>query len=393
MRIAVYTDYAYRSDDEAVYGERAFVLFVSELANLVDELVLVGRLDPRPGRSHYRLSDAIRFVGLPHYATLTRPVAVTRALAGSIRRFWRVLDDVDTVWLLGPYLTSLVFVALAAARRRRIVLGVRQDLPAYTRRRHPGRRWLHVAADALEVAWRLLARRFPIVVVGPKLAEQYARSRAVLPIAVSLTRAADVAAPGTLQRSSPQSPIRVLSVGRLDREKNPLLLAEVLALLTAGERSWRLVVCGDGPMRGQLERRLHELNVTDRAELLGYVPLDGGLFDVYRSCDMLLHVSWTEGFPQVIVEAFAAGLPVVATAVGGVPGAVGDAALLVPPGDAAAASEALERIAGDTALHDALALAGLERAGEQTLEAETTRVVRFLSDPHGVAEAPGRSAG
>jgi glycosyltransferase involved in cell wall biosynthesis len=392
MRLAVYTDYSYRGDGEAIYGERAFVLFVAELRDFVDELVLVGRLDPQPGRSHYKLSRDIRFVGLPHYATLTRPLAVLRALAGSIRRFWRVLDDVDTVWLLGPYLTSLSFVALAAVRRRRIVLGVRQDLPAYTRRRHPGRPWLHLAAGALEVAWRLLARRFPIIVVGPKLAEQYARSRAVLPIAVSLTRAADVAAPGTVRSSPPGSPIRVLSVGRLDREKNPLLLADVLARLTAGERRWRLVICGDGPMREELEQRLRELGVIEHSELLGYVPLDGGLADVYRSCDVLLHVSWTEGYPQVIVEAFAAGLPVVATAVGGVADAVGDAALLIPAGDAAAASAALERIAGDSALGAALAGAGVARATAQTLEAETARVVRFLSDGRGVAEAPGRAA-
>jgi glycosyltransferase involved in cell wall biosynthesis len=393
MRLAVYTDYSYRSDGEAVYGERAFVLFLSELRGLVDDLVLVGRLDPEPGRSHYRLRSEVRFVGLPYYASLTHPLAVLGALAGSIRRFWRVLDDVDTVWLLGPYPTSISFVALAAVRRRRIVLGVRQEMLAYTRRRHPGRRWLHLAAGALEVAWRLLARRFPIIVVGPRLAEQYARSRAVLPIAVSLTRAADVAAPGTVSSSPPGSPIRVLSVGRLDREKNPLLLAEVLARLPADERPWRLVVCGEGPMREELEQRLGELGMREQCEFLGYVPLDGGLADVYRSCDVLLHVSWTEGYPQVLVEAFAAGLPVVATAVGGVPDAVGEAALLIPPGDAAAAADALERIASDPALRAALARAGVARAGVQTLEAETTRVVRFLRNARGLAEAPGRAEG
>jgi len=381
MRLAVYTDYSYRSDGDAIYGERAFVLFVSELRHHVDELVLLGRLDPEPGRSHYRLADEIRFIALPHYATLTRPLAVLGALVGSLRRFWRALDDVDTVWLLGPYLTSILFIALAATRRRKVVLGVRQDIRAYTRRRHPGRRGLHVAADVLELAWRLLARRFPIIVVGPGLAKQYARSRAVLPIAVSLTRAADVAASAMVAGPELRSPISVLSVGRLDREKNPLLLADVLARLSAGGREWRLVICGDGPMRAPLEERLRELDVAEHAELRGYVPLDDGLFDVYRECDLLLHVSWTEGYPQVIVEAFAAGLPVVATAVGGVPGAAAEAALLIPSGDAAAASDALERLAGDPALRAALRRAGLERAAAQTLEAETSRVVGFLTQP------------
>jgi glycosyltransferase involved in cell wall biosynthesis len=377
MRLAVYTDYTYRGDASGIYGERAFVLFLSAMRAHADDMVLLGRLDPRPGRSHYRLGDDVRFVGLPHYESLTRPLEVVGALAGSMKRFWRSLDDVDTVWLLGPYLTSLTFVALAALRRRRIVLGVRQDLPAYTRSRHPGRPWLHWAADALERSWRLLARRLPIVVVGPQLAEAYGHGAAVLPITVSLTREADVA-PAREPGAPLPAPVRVLSVGRLDREKNPLLLADVLARLDGG-RSWRLVVCGDGPQRAELEARLRELGVEDAAELRGYVPLDGGLMDVYRECDLLLHVSWTEGYPQVIAEAFAAGLPVVATAVGGVAGAAGDAALLIPPGDAEAAAQALERVAGDAGLRARLVEGGLERARAQTLEAETGRVARFLS--------------
>ena len=75
-----------------------------------------------------------------------------------------------------------------------------------------------------------------------------------------------------------------------------------------------------------------------------------GLLDLYRSSHAFLHVSWTEGLPQTLFEAFAAGLPVVATAVGGVPAAVGDAALLVEPGDADPPAAELLRLAGDEAL-------------------------------------------
>ena len=53
--------------------------------------------------------------------------------------------------------------------------------------------------------------------------------------------------------------------------------------------------------------------MAERVDLRGYLPLDGGLLDLYRGADALLHVSWTEGVPQVLLEAFAAGLPVVAT--------------------------------------------------------------------------------
>jgi glycosyltransferase involved in cell wall biosynthesis len=291
-------------------------------------------------------------------------------MAGSLGRFWRLLDRVDGAWLLGPYPLSFVFVALARMRRRRVFLGVRQDWPTYVRSRHPGSRPLQAVAWLMEKAWRALARRYPVVVVGPELARNYSRARAVLPVTVSMVDEDEIAPPRTGQPG-----FTVLSVGRLETEKNPLLLADIGAGLGEG---WRLIVAGEGSMRAELEERLSALGVADRCELRGYVPIDAGLHELYRSCDVFLHVSWTEGLPQVVFEAFAARLPVVATAVGGVPEAVGDAGLLVPPGDAAAAVSALREVASDEALRARLVEGGVERVLAHTTEAETRKIAEFF---------------
>ena len=116
--------------------------------------------------------------------------------------------------------------------------------------------------------------------------------------------------------------------------------------LRSDDPRWRLVVCGEGPLAEALQSRLRELGLEEHAEIRGYVPIDGGLLDLYRSSHAFLHVSLTEGVPQVLIEAFASGVPVVATAVGGVAEAAGDAALLIPPRDASAAAQALAQIAG-----------------------------------------------
>jgi glycosyltransferase involved in cell wall biosynthesis len=71
---------------------------------------------------------------------------------------------------------------------------------------------------------------------------------------------------------------------------------------------------------------------------------------------------------------------VVATAVGGVPEAVGEAALLIPPGDPEAAARALARLASEPGLPARLAERGLERVRTRTLEAESARVAAFLAD-------------
>jgi glycosyltransferase involved in cell wall biosynthesis len=109
------------------------------------------------------------------------------------------------------------------------------------------------------------------------------------------------------------------------------------------------------------------------------VAIDDGLVDLYRASNAFLHLSWTEGLPQVLLEAFAAGLPVVATAVGGVEEAVGDAALLVAPGEVEAAARALERLRDEAELRQRLVEAGLSHVRTRTLESESRRVAAFIA--------------
>jgi glycosyltransferase involved in cell wall biosynthesis len=396
MRLLVYTDYAYQRDEAGrLYGERAFVVFMVAMAQHVERLTLAGRLRPERQASHYAVPDDVGFLPLPHYETLIRLHEPVISMVRSITRFWRALDDVDTVWLLGPYLHAIVFVALAKLRRRRVVLGVRQDFPEYTRNRYPGKRHLHALGSGLEWIWRRLARRIPVVTVGPQLAENYADAPAVLPIAVSLVGAEDIVAVDAAATKDWSGERRILSVGRLDKEKNPLLLADILAELRRDGEDWRLIVAGDGTLREALEARLAELGVAEHADVLGYVPIDEGLGDVYRSAHALLHVSWTEGVPQVMFEAFAAGLPIVATTVGGVPGAVGEAGLLVEPGNVEQPVAALRRLADDPGLRRTLIERGTAKVTAQTIEAETARVAAFLATPDGRADgaAAGTPAG
>ena len=380
LRLAVYSDHWYRREADGLYADRAFILFLGGVARNVDRLVLAGQLRPDLPGAHYRVPDEIDFEALPTYPSLMHPSAIP-AMARSLRAFWRVLGRVDCVWLLGPHPLCIAFAALALLRRRRIALGVRQDFPVYVRSRHPGRRIVHLAGEVLERTYRLLSRRCATVVVGPELARHYRHARRLLPISVSLVREQDLSSTEALTARKPAGrPLTALSVGRLETEKNPLMLADVAARL--GD-DWRLVVCGEGPLEHDLLGRIDSLGVTERVELRGYLPLDGGLIDLYRSADAFLHVSWTEGVPQVLLEAFAAGTPVVATAVGGVAETVGEAALLIPPGDPDAAARALGRLASEPGLGARLAQRGVERVRARTLEAESARVADFLADENG----------
>jgi glycosyltransferase involved in cell wall biosynthesis len=378
LRLAVYCDFSYRRHGDEVSAELPFSLFVEGLAPHCSRLLVLGRLDPAAERFPYAVHDA-ELVALPHYSSGADLGAVLGTLLPAVRRFWRVLDDVDVVWILGPNPPqAIAFALLAMLRRRRVVLGVRQNLPELIRHRRPDARAVIAAAHVLEGCFRALALVAPVAVVGPDLARRYRCSRSLLNLYVSLLRETDVRAPAA-PRDYDGDELVMLSVGRLDPEKNPLLLADVLALALRSDPRWRLEVCGDGPLAGALVDRARELGVLERLTMRGYVPIDGGLWQAYRRAHALLHVSFTEGVPQVILEAFAARLPVVATDVGGVADLVRDRGLLAPPGDAGASSAALGALLEDPDLRERLIEAAAGAAADHTLEAECARLAGFLS--------------
>jgi glycosyltransferase involved in cell wall biosynthesis len=385
VRVGVYSDMVYRHDGHEYTNDRAFVRFIASLPPRVEEVVLFGRLDPEPGRSAYPLGPGVRFVALPYYRKATAIGSVLRAVRGSAATFSAELERLDAVWLFGPQPMSMVFGAIARRRGTPLILGVRHDYPQYIANRLPSPRWRWAipVARAMDAAFQLLARRAPTVALGEEIARHYRRGAApVMTTGFSLVPRAEVRPLDEALAKEWEGPRTILTVSRLDPEKNPLLLLDILHGLRARDPRWTMRIAGSGPMRGQLESRIRQLGLGDAVELLGEVANGPDLWRLYRECHLFLHVSFTEGLPQVLLEAQAAGAPIVATDVGGVAEALGGGAqgLLVPPADAAAAVAAVERVAGDAALRARLIEAGLRHAAQETLEAQLDRLTVFISD-------------
>ena len=153
MRITVFTDYRYTRAGGAIWAERAFALFVNELARH-HELTVVGRLGtPDDGvEPRYPLASGVTFCALPFYESLTQAGSALRALPPAVRRFNRASAAADVVWILGPNPVAQAFVLAALARRVPVVLGVRQDLPAVVAARYPGRPAFLAAATGVLTA-------------------------------------------------------------------------------------------------------------------------------------------------------------------------------------------------------------------------------------------------
>ena len=358
--------------------------FVAGLTDRLAQLVVFGRLAPEPGSEPYELPEEARFVALPDYPSLTALLALGRSVRRARAAFAEELPRLDAVWLFGPHPLSLAFARLARRRGTPVFLGIRQDFPRYVAGRLPGRAWLPVlpAAHLLEAAFRRLGRTAPTVAVGEALGLAYAGGAPVLTTGFSLIRTADLVPLDQALSRSWEGDLRLLWVGRVDPEKNPLLLPDVLARLRARDPRWRLTMLGTGSLVGEVERRAAEVGVADTLKLAGYVANGPDLFARYRASHALVNVSDTEGLPQVVFEAHAAGIPVVATDVGGTRAGLGDGAsgLLVPPRDADAVALALSRVAGDEPLRRRLITAGLEEAARETLDAQLDRIVAFFHE-------------
>ena len=156
----------------------------------------------------------------------------------------------------------------------------------------------------------------------------------------------DSFAPG--QESRPASGQRtVLYVGRLEQEKNLPRLIEALALVSGPPL--KLVLVGDGSLRGDLERQAREAGVA--ADFLGVVP-HGRLPRHFRSADCFVLPSLTEGNPKALIEAMACGLPCAASARGGIPSIMEDGVtgLLFDPESVTDIARAVERLLNDVTL-------------------------------------------
>jgi glycosyltransferase involved in cell wall biosynthesis len=135
--------------------------------------------------------------------------------------------------------------------------------------------------------------------------------------------------------------VLLLSVGRVSNEKRVDVLLEAFRRLRAELPGVRLVVVGDGPARETLQER-----APSGATFLGELRGDA-LADLYASADIFCFPSTTDTFGQVLLEAGASGLPVVAAAAGGAPELVqhGSTGLLVPPDDVGSFRDAIHTLA------------------------------------------------
>lgn len=171
----------------------------------------------------------------------------------------------------------------------------------------------------------------------------------------------------------------VMTMAALNRAKDHPTLVAAAGRLLAREDGVRWVVFGEGPLLDELRREVERHGLADRLHYLGFDP---GARAHLAEADAFALPTRSEGLGTSVIEAMAGGVPVVASAVGGVPELVRheETGLLVPPGDPAALTAALARLLDDPALARRLAEAGRERARDFSIDEMVSRTEAVYRD-------------
>lgn len=186
------------------------------------------------------------------------------------------------------------------------------------------------------------------------------------------------------------TPPRILMVGRCEPQKDHLSLLRALAQLK--DQAWSLTCIGDGPLRPEVEAEIARLGLADRVTMLGYCP---NVRDVLQQSQIFALITHWESFPRSILEAMRAGLPVIASNVGGTAESVehGNTGYIVPRGDVDSIAAHLRQLISDTELRVRFGVAARQRYEERfTLNRMVRETVHVWGDVLGQRIAMGQPA-
>lgn len=346
-------------------------------------VVIVGPVPPPPGgmaNQTLLLAAALRgegarvevvAVNAPYRPAWVGRIPLLRAgfrLVPYVWRLWRLLRATDVVHVMANsgwswYLFAMPALRVAALRPCRIVVNYRGgDAKTFFARSW---RWLERDLRRATVVvpseyLRGIFRQYGIeALIVPNLLDERDFPSGAFP------EAADAASPCLLVTRNLEAIYAI----------DDAILAA--ALLTARYPRLKLVIAGDGAERSRLEALASARLPADAVEFTGFVDRER-IAQLYRRATVLVNPTTVDNSPNSVIEALAAGVPVVSTNVGGIPDLIrdGEHGLLVAPGDPEALSDAIARVLEDAALRARLVARGRER----------TEAFRW----HNVREALGR---
>lgn len=338
MRVGVYLEAGYYKEGEKLFCEDIYTVLLNRLSQEKGiSFSFLGRQYAAKKENMYLLDRYDRFFELTPFRDLVDLcIRWPRFKRENKAMFSAFVQNVDILLVMSPMPICIELVKLAGKYGKPVVLLARQDTRRVLPQRYGGIKKILATILAYLFEWqveRLVAKQdITVMALGSRIANRFSLfTDKVHYISTSPYRLSDIVLPESMLPVDWSRPIKLLFVGRVEVNKGFTELLECLS----GEMpfDWRLTIVGDGAFMSEVKRLIGRYGIAEKVELMGFVPFGPDLMKQYRSHDIFVLPSYSEGLPQVVLEAMAGGCLVLASNVGGIPDVVnsGHTGLLFAP--------------------------------------------------------------
>lgn len=378
--------FCYHEGRYYTYG--GFGSYLNEIRKYFPKTILVAHVAdeaPRKGFYEIDLGDDLEIV---HLLPAEGPIRVTLTIPRMIRTCYRAAKRMDIVHARMPDYTGVIGALICKRLKIPVFCQIVDDwfvfagsIPWYRKcgLGIPMKGYLYVY-DWFE---RIAARKTLVFAQGRTAFEKHkGHADAVFTISTAHQQEQVIQPTEKFQGK----PYTILNVARLNGVKNQELILRVLKRLIDAGESWKFVHVGEGNQRKYLESLTEKLGLSEHVEFHGKVPYGDPLWKYFDRADVFVLSSRSEGTPKVILEALARGLPVVASAVSGVPDTIadGERGLLFEDNDLEQLLEQAKRMQSDVELRGKCQKQGCQFAIDNAIGPQTKwtieQVKRYYPD-------------
>lgn len=339
--------------ENSIYSDDSHILFIKATCqNHFEYFKLGSRVALESTKGFYFFSDQPdQLLELPYYSSVSDFLKKPSLFWKSYKLFKDELQKFDLFWLTWPHPISFLIIWMFGSKKP-MVLFVRQNLEALIKVRYQGvQRTLGIMFTRL--VYRYASFFHPNAILITVGEEMYHK---LSPDFVNSTFISDSIVPEEFAEKPREGKlfdhVKLLFVGRLEPEKGLEVLIQSVKLISV-EKKVSLSIIGDGISKFEASNLVNNLGLGNQVTFVGYVPFGEDLFEAYKSHDLLMISSYSEGLPKIINEARAFALPVVSTQVGGIANELKheDTCLFVKAGDPRQLAEAAIRLTSDPELY------------------------------------------
>ncbi len=398
----IFDDQIYYEQENSYGSDEAHILFMIGLSEHFREATFCARVSRHSRQASYSIPKNVTICRIPFYDDvkdlLVRRFYLWPSIFVILLRKIRTSDVLIASWP-NPVSFLLLFLNKVLPGKRIFSLLVRQNMTKLVKLRYSGISKLAATLFTRFLDWqvRLWGKDCLFLTLSKETQIELLQSfshvhRATLPV-LSYKVLKGALARNRFE-SDKRRKTRLLYVGRLAPEKGISILIKAVAFLKSRQgRDIEVCLVGDGEERPALVQLVKKLGLTDVVAFHGYVSFGEQLFAHYSNADIFVLPSLSEGTPNVLIEAMAFGLPIVASRVGGCEELIKDhvTGILTEPGSVQSLQSALQELLDDPGLCARLGLAAQSSAREFMMENQQELILKHIVSRLN-AEGVGRHA-